>query len=408
MSPKRVALLIETSTSWGSQIIAGISDYVRRHERWVLYVDHRGVYEQQTSPSWWEGDGIIARVTTPLLTQHVRQTRTPCVNVSQIRVPGADIQQVTTNERRVGELAAETLISAGFHNFGYFGPPRRDFYADNIYAAFSGAMKAAGIEARVYDPDTTLRSDTTPHLNLGHVAEWVAALPKPAGVLAWSTLGAHRVAEACCWASINVPERVSVLAGDHDHLIAEISTPRLTCIDHAPRRVGYLAAAELSRLMQNNRVNPPVLVEPQGLVPRESVLCSAVEDELVAQALSLIHSDASRRLTVGELLKHVPASRRSLELRFRKAVGRGPAAEIRRTRLGVACSLLAETSLPVKEIARRSGFCTTEQLQRILKADTSLTPTRYREFHRRRPNHGTAPPLVSDLRAQIPRAAAQM
>ena len=80
-------LSIETSTSWGSQIIAGISDYVRRHERWLLYVDHRGVFEQQTVPDWWEGDGVIARVISPLLVRHVKNHRLPCVNVSQILLP---------------------------------------------------------------------------------------------------------------------------------------------------------------------------------------------------------------------------------------------------------------------------------------------------------------------------------
>ena len=64
MPAKRVALLVETASSWGSQIIAGIADFVRRHDRWMLYLDHRGVYENQNVPREWPSDGIIARVTS--------------------------------------------------------------------------------------------------------------------------------------------------------------------------------------------------------------------------------------------------------------------------------------------------------------------------------------------------------
>jgi LacI family transcriptional regulator len=384
MARKRVALLIETSTSWGSQIIAGISDYVRRHERWLLYVDHRGVFEQQTVPDWWEGDGVIARVISPMLVRHVKNHRLPCVNVSQIRLPGADIQQVTTDERHVGMLAAQTLLRAGSRHFAYYGPPKRDYYVDRVGESFRQRLLQDGLPVTQMDPDAFLRSDSSPHLDLPRLAEWLAGLAKPAGVLAWNTLGAQRVLEACCWAGIAVPESISVLAGDHDQLVADISTPRLTCIDHAPARVGYLAAAEMERLMAGGSVGEPILVEPAGVVWRESVVSPTRQDELVAQSLAFIAANASRAITVDDLLDNVAASRRSLELRFRKAVGHGPATEIRRTRLRRAFDMLAVTDLPIKQVAARCGFSGREQLERAVRAETSLPPSRYREVYRRR------------------------
>lgn len=383
MQPKRVALLIETSTSWGAQIIAGVSDFIRRHERWVLYVDQRGVFEPQSVPAWWEGDGIIARVTSRQLVQHVRVARTPCVNVSQIRIPSARIQQVTTDESLVGDLAADTLLAAGLRSFAYYGPPQREYYRDNVLAAFAAALATAGCRASVFNPDRLLRSDTTPHLNLSHLVEWLRKLEKPVGVLAWNTLGAHRVGEACCWASIRVPEDVSILAGDHDQLIAEIASPRLSCIDHAPRRVGYLAAAELARLMSGGNVGDPVLVAPEGVIGRESVASGIVKDELVAQALRFIRANARKPIGIADILERVPASRRNLELRFRRELGRGPIAELRRVRVSLARRLLAETEHPIKRVAIECGFATTEQLQRLLRTETSLSPSEYRETHRR-------------------------
>jgi LacI family transcriptional regulator len=400
MSNKRVALLIETSSSWGQQIIAGISDYVRRHGRWILYVDHRGTYEKQSIPTGWEGDGIIARVTSPLLVQQVRLTGLPCVNVSTIRIPGSDIQQVSINETRVGELAADTLIAAGLEHFGYFGPPHREFYVDRIRMAFERRLVSAGHSASALDPDKTLRSDTDPHLDLRRMGDWLAALPKPVGILCWNALGAHRLAEACCWLNVRVPEDASILGGEYDQLTADIANPQLTCIDQSPRRLGFLAAAELERLMTGGKPGEPVLVEPGGVLRRDSVLNRSVHDPLVESAVRLIKEKAVGDFDIARLLKTLPVSRRSLELRFRKALGHGPGAEIRRVRLAEAQRLLSETDMQVKEVAWRCGLKNPEQLQRLIREATSLSPSQFRQASRRQPAMGTAPPPILQIGAE--------
>jgi LacI family transcriptional regulator len=398
MDNKRVALLIETSSSWGQQIIAGISDYVRRHGRWILYVDHRGTFEKQTIPTWWEGEGIIARVTSPLLVQQVRMNKVPCVNVSLIRIPGAVIQQVTSNEKRVGEIGAEYLMAAGLKNFGYFGPPRREFYVDGMLQAFRQKLKESGHTVSVIDPDRVLRSDTDPHLDLRELGAWLQGLKKPAGVLCWNALGAHRVTEACCWLKLRVPEDVSVLGGEFDQLTAEIAMPQLTCIDQAPRRLGFLAAAELDRLMAGGKPGDPLFVEPGGVLRRDSVINKSVEDPLVEEAVRLIRENGTGDYDIADLLQSVSVSRRSLELRFQRALGHGPGAELRRIRLLEAQRLLSETDMQVKEVAWRSGLKNPEQLQRLIREATSLSPSQYRQAYRRQPALGTAPPQILPIR----------
>jgi LacI family transcriptional regulator len=399
MPNKRVALLIETSSSWGQQIIAGISDYVRRNGRWILYVDHRGTFEKQTVPTWWEGDGIIARVTNPLLVQHVRTTGLPCVNVSTIRIPGAVIQQVTTNEQRVGELGAETLLAAGLKSFGYFGPPRREFYKDRIHEAFDRRIREAGYTVSAIDPDRMLRSDTDPHLDLRQLGSWLESFTKPVGILCWNALGAHRVTEACAWHNLRVPEDASILGGEYDQLTAEIAMPQLTCIDQAPRRLGFLAASELDRIMAGGKPGEPLLVEPGGVLRRESVVNKSVVDPIVDEAVRLIRENGTGNYGIASLLKVLPVSRRSLELRFNKALGHGPGAELRRVRLLEAQRLLSETDMQVKEVAWRSGLKNPEQLQRLIREATSLSPSQYRQAYRRQPTLGTPPPPIVPISA---------
>lgn len=402
---RRIAVLVETSTSWGSMIIAGISDYARRHhqltgERWTLFVDTRGYFERQEIPAWWRGDGVIARVTSPLLVQQIRLSKLPCVNVSQVQVPGAAIQQVTSNQMQIGRLSAETLIRTGVKSFGYVSPPKREFYEDEVLRSFRRTLSEANLpEPSVFDPDRTLRSDSSPHDLLEPLVAWLRELPRPLGVLAWNFLGGHRVCEACCYAGIDVPREVSVLSADYDQLISDICDPPLSCVDQSPRQVGHLAAAEMARLLAGGRPEAPKLVNPAGVVWRDSVITDHISDEIVTDVIRYIETHIRREITVDELCDHVSVSRRKLEQHFRRTLGHGPVTHIQRVRLRLACQALSESNLLIKQIATQAGFRNSEQMQRLLKAETGMTPVQYREAHRR-PHRGTAPPAVVLLDAQ--------
>ena len=388
-SIKRIAVLVETSTSWGSLIVAGISDYARRHfeqtgERWMLSVDARGYFERQELPAWWKGDGVIARVTTTALAQQVRLAKLPCVNVSQIQVPGSSIQQVTSNQLKIGCLAAESLIRTGVRSFGYICPPKREHYTDEIIEAFSSTLAAADLPPpQVFDPDRILRSDCDPHDILEPLVRWLRSLPQPTGVMTWNFLGGHRLCEACYFAGLEVPKQVSVLSADHDQLISDISDPPLTCVDQGPREVGHVAAAELARLMAGGRVEPPKLIQPAGIIWKRSVITEHISDELVNEAIRFMEAHHTREIQIEEVCEHLSVSRRKLEQHFRRTIGHGPFTHIQRLRIRQASRLLAETNLLIKQIAQRLGFRNSEQLQRLLKAETGLTPLQYRDAHRR-------------------------
>ncbi|MGL5020385.1 MAG: hypothetical protein ACRDBP_19780, partial [Luteolibacter sp.] len=62
----RVALLIESSRSYGRELLMGIAKYVRIHGPWSIEFEEGDPGEH--FPKWfgrWKWDGIIARVSTP-------------------------------------------------------------------------------------------------------------------------------------------------------------------------------------------------------------------------------------------------------------------------------------------------------------------------------------------------------
>jgi LacI family transcriptional regulator len=55
---------VDTSTSWGRRIIAGVHHYIRGTGGWQVFVEARGLEESLEVPCGWESDGVIARVSS--------------------------------------------------------------------------------------------------------------------------------------------------------------------------------------------------------------------------------------------------------------------------------------------------------------------------------------------------------
>jgi AraC-like DNA-binding protein len=104
-----------------------------------------------------------------------------------------------------------------------------------------------------------------------------------------------------------------------------------------------------------------------------------VEDPWVAGALEVIWTNSHRTLSVGQLARHLSVTRRTLDRRFRAALGRSVLDEINRCRLSRAKRLLEETILPLKTIARLAGFVNAERMRVIFREREKMTPTAFRK-----------------------------
>ena len=90
-------------------------------------------------------------------------------------------------------------------------------------------------------------------------------------------------------------------------------------------------------------------------------------------------SNALRGIDVSDVLRQVPLSRRALENRFRKTLGRTPHEEITRLKLDRIKELLTETDLSLAEVARRSGFEHDEYMSVFFKKAEGIPPGQYRK-----------------------------
>jgi LacI family transcriptional regulator len=375
---RSVALLIETSNAYARGLLDGIIAYQREHELWSIYVG-----EQQRGarpPDWmknWRGDGIIARVETDAIAAVVRRSRLPTVDVSAARRV-ANIPWVETNDEEIARLAARHLIDRGFRTLAYCGEPQFNWsrWREEYFLAVA---KEEGCQCSVFEGLTSGEKGYSWTRERKSLKAWLQKLPKPVGVMACYDFRGQQLLDVCREVGIAVPEQVAVIGVDNDERLCQLCTPPLSSVIPDSRGAGYKAAQLLDQMMRGEEVRAgATLLSPLGVGERQSTDIYAVDDADVATALRYIRERACEGITVSDVLRVVPLSRRMLEHRFQKVIRRSPHAEIVRIRMERAARLLRQTDLPLSEIANRAGFASSIYLSKAFKHHTGVSPRAFR------------------------------
>jgi len=114
--------------------------------------------------------------------------------------------------------------------------------------------------------------------------------------------------------------------------------------------------------------------ETQHLIMQGPRDVQPLTDRLVAEALRLIWSGSHLHLSVGALGKQLHTTSRSLERRFKRALGRTVKEEILRCRLDRVRRLLVDTDISITEIVAASGFTSADALTRAVRKVHGVAP----------------------------------
>ncbi len=376
-----VALVMSLNKRFDRKVIEGVTRFVRESGDWSVFLEDD---PQAKIPSFHHGhfDGVIADLDDPRIPKRLVGLEIPAVGVGAIRDGCSwelDIATVSTNNRRIAVLAANHLIERGLQHFAYCGVAGRTIDPWNLHRreAFVQHLREAGYECSVYSG----------RINASHsweqlqeeLAAWLTELPKPLGLMAANDARARHVLEACRRLEIRVPEDIAVIGVDNDELICNLAHPPLTSIVQGTEQIGYRAAEMLDRLM-NHQIhrNEHLLVDPVGIITRQSTDLVATEDVVASTALTYIRQHAVEGIQVADVARASGVSRSTLDARFRRVVGRTVHEEIQRSQLNAARQLLVTTNLPVEEIARRAGFSTAQYMNAVFQRTLGQTPGRYR------------------------------
>ena len=380
----QIALLVDTATDWGRRMIRGVGRYAQEQGGWDIWPEQRCQYAPGRLPPGWIGEGAIAQVADRTMGRYLAGVPHVVVNVSAACIPGLEFPTVTADLRAAARLAAGHLLDQGFRNFGYFAPLGLS-YVDIHYHSFVEHLAEACLTCDLFPASRGKGGRPAWNRQQANLRRWLRNLPKPAAVVTWTSDRGREVLYACRAEGLLVPEQVAVMGGDEDSLLCETCNPPLSGVALTSERIGYEAAALLDRLLRGEPLpTEPILIAPTRVVVRQSTDTLAITEPDLARAIAFIRMHAATPIRVSDVLREIAVSRTWLERTFQQALGRSPAEEIRRVRLERAKQLLADTDLPVPQVAAASGFTSREYLACAFQRATGLTPREFRQRARGR------------------------
>jgi LacI family transcriptional regulator len=232
--------------------------------------------------------------------------------------------------------------------------------------------------ARYFLPHEESDSPYPDRLRRGLVT-WLRKLPGPVGVFCFTDRVAVEVAEACERAHLHVPEQVAILGTGNDATRLDFAHVEVSSIQLNTARIGQLAAETLHDLMRHpRRPSREILVPPLRLSIRRSTDKFAVNDELVAGALDQIGAHVANPIYVDELARSLGVSRRSLEMRFRGALGTSVYAQVQRIRFERVIELMTDPAMSLDEIAYSTGFGASAAFSTMFRRHFKQAPSLYR------------------------------
>ncbi|MFC1762309.1 substrate-binding domain-containing protein [Planctomycetota bacterium] len=278
----------------------------------------------------------------------------------------------------ISRLAVDYFVERGYRNLAYCGLEplvwscqRKEAFADY----------GKQLVEKVYLYDRNLSRKTTWEKELGDIVTWLGTLPKPIALLAGNDDRAQQVVQACHMAQIKVPEEISILGIDNDDLICTTTNPPISSIELDFELAGYRAAERLDHLMKNESVDSQIRVSPTQVVTRQSSDIMAIEDTDVVEALSYIRKHHKTPLQVSQVAEAVAVSQRTMQLKFKRYLGRSIHEEITRVRVNHIARLLVETTMPISQIATSLGFVDDKHIAKLFRAHKGMVPHQYRQEH---------------------------
>jgi LacI family transcriptional regulator len=365
----RVLIMLDTSAAWSRGIMLGFAG-VAHARGWTLM--H---YPPQVDLHW--------------LLDHLRPNAVVCGPSLRGPWPAAlrervsvvvnadrsddGVASVCLDEERVSDIALQHLLSRGLRNLAVF---RFDDAAFALARARRFQAGAQRVDVRLAAGWETSDGHAGGPLS---IAEWLRRLPQPCGVFACCDNWARVLTHYARLAGVCVPERMALVGVDNDLVECQLAAPPLSSVAISWRSMGEAAAELVALGLRGTEIaGKRVLIEPIDLIARRSTSTLAIEDRLVARAVTWIREHAHRRLLVPMVAEAVGVPRQRLERCFRAALGRSIMEEVRRAHVELASQLLLTTELPLVDIARRSGFTTAALLSVAFAREIGMPPGAYR------------------------------
>jgi LacI family transcriptional regulator len=374
---KRIAVIGAPVLASQSIFNAALIHYAEQH-RWKFVFSTEVSVQTLRFLRKLNCDGALIRVLSPAIAREAKKLSFPLVNFSSW-LANPQVPTVRCDNAMMGRLAAEHLLQKGFRRFGvvlskggWFTHPRHQSFLETVGRAGFGANAST----------FQLHSHPAGAEDFQRFREWVRGLPAPVGLfLTNDDPDAPALMEACRAAGKKIPQDAAVITSHGHPEICQACHPPLTYVDQNEEGVALEAAKFLDRLMSGEANAAQTIIVPSGgVVPLGSTNTLAIEDREVAQAVEFIRAHIAEPINIKDVAHHFAIARRTLERRFRSALGISLHDFQTCERIERAKDLLRATPpLTLSEVARRCGFTSAARLNLVFHRVAGLTPALWRQ-----------------------------
>ena len=383
----RVLIITDFTESFSHKLLAGLVDYSRRKEQWIVrrmppsYKAQIGIPGIIRVAKEWDVDAVIGQFEP---TDEVGLfAENGIVAIAQdFKKKFTSIPNVTGDYIYTGKMAARFFIDRGFRNYGFFG--FNDVcWSDERCDGFRREVEAAGFGGSFY-AYRMQEIDMLWYYQRNRLREWLQMIPKPIAIMACDDNQGTNLVEACHSLGIRIPSEVSIMGVDNDETLCSLGSTTLSSVQVDIEEGGRQTAALVERLVADpSAPAEDVVLKPVQIVERMSTAAFATDDQQILKALLFIHKNALKKISVSDVMTEAALSRRLLERRFKSVTGKTLYEYITDQKLKYFAEQLQDTDEQVINIALSMGENDTKSISRRFKQLYGCTPVEWREKQRK-------------------------